>query len=188
MIDNESACDAKIPSWKYEDIERRVTKLYEEQSINRLPIDPFEIIKKRGYMPIPFSAFEKGDLPECANEDNDAFSFYAPTLKTYVIVYNDKKPLRRIRFTLMHEIGHIDLGHKCESDLARKMADYYAGYALAPSPLVEKFASEKIADIASVFKVSIDCADVCSQRYQKWLRYGGSSLKDYEIDLINRFK
>lgn len=124
MIDNESTIDVKIPSWKYEDIERRVTKLYEEQNINRLPIDPFDIINKQGYILIPFSKFGKGTRPECADENNDAFSFYHPDFKTSVIVYNDDKPLRRIRFTLMHEIGHIDLGHKSESDLARKMADY----------------------------------------------------------------
>lgn len=187
MIDNESTCDIKIPPWKYKDIEKSVVKLYVEQNINRLPIDPFEIIKKRGYILIPFSKFEKGTRPECVDENNDAFSFYNPDLKTSVIVYNDDKPLRRIRFTLMHEVGHIDLGHKGESNLARKMADYYAGYALAPSPLIGMFASNESADIAATFGVSNDCADMCSYRYQNWQQYGGRCLKDYEKKLINLF-
>ena len=54
MTGNESTPGAKIPPWKYEEIERRVVKLYEEQHINKFPIDPFEIVKKRGYMLIPF--------------------------------------------------------------------------------------------------------------------------------------
>lgn len=187
MTGNESTPGAKIPPWKYEEIERRVVKLYEEQHINKFPIDPFEIVKKRGYMLIPFSKFKKGTRPECADENNDAFSFYHPDLKTSVIVYNDDKPLRRIRFTLMHEVGHIDLGHKCESDLARKMADYYAGYALAPFPLIGKFASEESADIAATFGVSYDCAEICGCRYQNWQQYGGRYLKDYEIKMISLF-
>ncbi len=88
----------------------------------------------------------------------------------------------------MHEVGHIDLGHKCESDLARKMADYYAGYALAPSPLIEKYASKNSLNISSTFWVSLECADVCALRYQNWKLYGGRYLKDYEIDLINLFE
>ena len=89
----------------------------------------------------------------------------------------------------MHEIGHIDLGHKGESDLARKMADFYAGYALAPSPLIGRYANfEENFDIVSTFWVSPECAEICKNRYQNWLQYGGRELKDYEIELINLFE
>lgn len=118
-------------------------------------------------------------------DENDAFSFFSPKDKTYIIAYDVEKSLLRLRFTLMHEIGHIELGHKCESNLARRMADYYAGYALALSPLIYKFASENVTDITSVFWVSTNCADICSKRYNNWMRYGGKYLKDYENDLIN---
>lgn len=74
MTGNESTPGAKIPPWKYEEIERRVVKLYEEQHINKFPIDPFEIVKKRGYMLIPFSKFKKGTRPEKA-ERNYLFRF-----------------------------------------------------------------------------------------------------------------
>lgn len=153
-----------------------------------MPIDPFNIIKNKGYVLIPFSKFEPDNRPDCIDEDNDAFSFYDPTMKTQVIVYNDEKPLNRIRFTLMHELGHIDLGHKCESDLAKKMADYYAGYALAPSPLIGKYDCENAQDISSKFWISLECAAVRYDRYIKWVAYGGRYLKDYEINLINLFE
>ena len=137
---------------------------------------------------MPFSKLDKFNCPEVIDNNNDAFSFYMPELKNYIIVYNDDKPLPRIRFTLMHEIGHISLGHKGESDLARRMADYYAGYALAPSPLIEKYTSEKIYKMVSVFDISAECADVCCYRYQNWKQYAGKHLKDYEIRLINLFR
>lgn len=131
MMSDELSCGVKILAWQYEEIEKLVVKLYKEQNIRSVPIDPFEIVKNRGYITVPFSRF-KNKRPECADENSDAFSFFEPESKTYYIAYNDDKPLRRIRFTLMHEVGHIDLGHKSESALARKMADTYAGYALAP--------------------------------------------------------
>lgn len=188
MIDYEVIIVARIPPGKYEEIERRVVDLYVEQDIHNMPIDPFNIIKNRGYALIPFSTFNPNNRPDCIDEDNDAFSFYDPTMKTQVIVYNDEKPLNRIRFTLMHELGHIDLGHKCESDLARKMADYYAGYALAPNPLIGKYACETVQDISSKFWISSECAEVRIDRYQKWKKHGERYLKDYEINLINLFE
>lgn len=188
MIDYECANTIKIPSNQYKRIEKKVVDLYIEQGINHFPIDPFVIIRKRGYELIPFSKVDKKKCLEVRNSDNDAFSFYSPDLKTYIIVYNDLKPLQRIRFTLMHELGHIDLGHKGESELAKKMADYYAAYALAPSPLIGKFASDEVEKIVSAFWISTECADICRIRYQNWKQYGGRNLKGYEIKLINLFK
>ncbi len=189
MMDSIRTAKIKIPSWKYEKTEKAVVDLYVEQGIHSLPIDPFFIIKNRGYVLIPFSKLNNVNSQRgILDDNNDAFSFYSLEHKTYVIVYNDDKPLNRIRFTLMHEVGHIDLGHKGESELARKMADCYAGYALAPSPLIWTHASEKIPDIIAVFWVSPDCANVCSRRYLNWLEYGGMQLKDYEIRLINLFQ
>lgn len=189
MIDTARTSAIKIPSWKYDEIEKKVVDLCVEQGVHKLPIDPFIIIKNRGYILIPFSKFSNSDCQEgVLDDDNDAFSFYSPERKTYIIVYNDSKPLNRIRFTLMHEVGHIDLGHKCESELARKMADYYAGYALAPSPLIDIYSSWEIVDIISTFWVSRECANVCSCRYLNWLNYGGQQLKGYEIRLINLFQ
>lgn len=187
MTGEENAVKAEIPKWKYREIESKAVELYIEHKIQNLPINPFDIIKDKGYILVPFSKLEECARPECVNEDNDAFSFYNPQCKTYYIVYNDDKPLRRIRFTLMHEIGHIELGHKCESGLADKMANYYAGYALAPFPLIGKYASDKISDVISVFEVSPDCAEVCWHGYHNWKLYGESRLKDYEIKLLNLF-
>ena len=188
MIDVEPISALKIPPWKYKEIESKVVDLYLEQDIRKIPLDPFEILKQRGYVLLPFSKFNSFNYPDVMDDNNDAFSFYSPELKTYIIVYNDNKPLQRIRFTLMHELGHIDLGHKGESELARKMADYYAGYALAPSPLIGFFASDEIFDIISTFWVSLECAEVCSLRYKNWKQFGGRHYKDYELQLLNLFR
>ncbi len=188
MIDEERTRAVRIPPWKYDEIEKRVVDLYIEQNIHSVPIDPFAIIKNRGYVLVPFSKFGQDSRPDCIDENNDAFSFYVPELKNYVIVYNDNKSLPRIRFTLMHELGHIDLGHKGESDLSKKMADYYAGYALAPSPLIGKNIFDNTFEITSFFWISMECADACLHRYQNWQLYGGRDLKDYEIKLLSLFE
>ncbi|MBQ8433196.1 MAG: ImmA/IrrE family metallo-endopeptidase [Clostridia bacterium] len=185
MTDTARTEQSKLPHWLYEKIERKVVDLYIELGIQEIPVDPFEIIRKRGYIAMPFSKIKDIDFLKFANGSNDAFSFFNPERNTYIIVYDDKKPLSRLRFTLMHEIGHIDLGHKSESNLARKMADCYASYALAPSPLIGLFTSGNKDEIQNEFGVSNECAEVCQKRYYKWSVYGGAKYKDYEQTLLD---
>ncbi len=187
MIDTARVNPSKIPSWMYDEIERKVVDLYKEQGITEVPINPFEIIKKRGYILVPFSKLQNTFLSGKDGDKHDALSFFVPELQRYVIAYNDEKPLPRLRFTLMHEIAHIDLGHRGESDLARRMADYYAGYALAPSPLIGLFTSGSKTEIQTKFEVSNECAEVSQNRYYKWSVYGGNNYKDYELVLLNLF-
>ena len=176
----------KIPKYRYEEIEKKVVDLYKRHGIHNIPIDPFKILENSGFVLIPFSKFDDNNRPKEVNDKNDAFSFYSPKHKTHFIIYNDNKPLPRIRFTLMHELGHIVLGHKGESDLARREADYFAGYSLAPTPLISAYASEDIYNLSSTFWISKDCAEVRSSCYKNWLQYE-KYLKVHEIELINFF-
>ena len=187
MIETVRPRPSKIPAWLYAEIESKVVDLYIEQNICKIPIDPFEVIEKRGYLLVPFSKLNLDFLEKSIDKQNDAFSFYEKDIGTYIIAFDDSKPYERLRFTLMHEVGHIDLGHKGESDLAKRMADYYAGYALAPSPLIYRFAGENIALIRRVFCLSNNCAEVCYTRYSNWLEYGDAEFRDYEEDLLSLF-
>ena len=90
MIDAVQIRPSRILSWKYEEIERKVVDLYIEQNIHSLPIDPFEIIKKRKYEFVPFSKLKLDFLEETFDKQNDAFSFYSTVDKTYIIAFDDK--------------------------------------------------------------------------------------------------
>ncbi len=182
MTDENVKITPRIPSWRYREIEKKVVNLYKENGFYKPPIDPYEIIKNRGYKLVPFSRVD--GLTQILKEDKDAFSFLDSTGTTN-IVYNDDKSYRRLRFTLMHEIGHVDLGHKERSALAEKEANYYAGYALAPSPFIMRYASKDKDVISNVFWISPDCANRCATRYVNWILYGGEHLKDYEEELLS---
>lgn len=188
MTKGDQTISINIPSWRYDEIEKKAVDLYVEKQINRLPIDPFSIIKSKGYIAIPFSQIKRPIVTTISSdEENDAFSFFSPKHNTFIIVYDDEKPLIRLRFTLMHEIGHILLGHKCESELAKKEADYFAAYALAPSPLIFRFTDGETNTIKSIFWISNQCAEICSSRFNNWITYGGCKLKNYEERIINLF-
>lgn len=73
-------------------------------NITSLPVNLSTIARQNNIFVIPYSS---GYKPKSTTEDG--FSFCKDN-KTFIF-YNDKKPLRRIRFTLAHELGHCFLGH-----------------------------------------------------------------------------
>lgn len=187
MIEENKYSTVKLPSRLYDEIEQKVVSLYQELSISSVPIDPFEIAKRRGYIVKPFSSFCRKSRFLFIKKDLDGINYYDPELGTFVICYDESKSFDRIRFTLMHEIGHIDMGHREESELARKMADFYAAYALAPSPLIAVTSCDDYMDVAKKFKVSQMCADICFQRFLNWEKVS-FELKPYEKALVRLFQ
>ena len=176
----------KLSSVEYEKIEIRVVKLYIDLNLTRIPINPFEVAKRLGYIVKRYSDMPNDTRRELKMYAEDGCSFFNPDLGTWVIFYDDCMPHVRIRFTIMHEIGHILLEHRHESELARKMADYFAAYALVPSPLMGYSKCEDFTEVADRFDVSTDCAYICFQRFMNWRMYGGN-IKQYEIDLLDLF-
>ena len=75
MTEQENVLSTRIPSWKFVEIEKKVVSLYTEQKIRRVPINPFEIIKKRGYILIPFSEVSGRHCQEYINEESDDICF-----------------------------------------------------------------------------------------------------------------
>lgn len=187
MISDCEYNNIKLPSKIYQKIEEKVSILYVELNINKMPIDPFDIANRRGYIVKPFSDLKCDVRSLLLSKELDGTSYFDPMLNKFVICYDDNQCTNRIRFTLMHEIGHIDLGHRQESDLARKMADYYAAYSLAPSPIMHLYNCEDYIDVAKTFNISNPCADNCFRRYENWFNYGGKAYKQYELQMLNLF-
>lgn len=189
MIDSEYTT-IKVPSKIYRDIERKVVSLYKELYICAIPIDPWDIARRKGYKVVPYSRAGREKvacLKKC--EIDGGASYWNEKEKRYYIIYNDTNHASKSfqKFTIMHEIGHIVLGHKEDSELAERLANYFAAYALAPSPLIYKYGCEDKEDLMTIFQVSDQCANICFGRYLNWQNYGGE-LKNYEIELLNLVK
>ena len=186
MSENTEFAALRLPSKIYDQIEQTVVSLYKRLNITSVPLDPFKIAAELGFVVKRFSELPRSDQIDMRMREYEGVSLYDSAIKSFVICYDDSITYVRRRFTLMHEIGHIFLGHKEESELAKRMADYFAAYALAPSPLIGNFKCEDYMDVANKFSVSQGSALICFQRYVNWVQYGGH-LKPYEIELLDLF-
>jgi Zn-dependent peptidase ImmA (M78 family) len=82
------------------------------QQITSFPIDPFEIVVHNGWRVL--KAQEVADMTGLSREDvlmgKEADCWYGGG--KYTIIYDDNiQSLKRIRWSIMHEIGHIFLNH-----------------------------------------------------------------------------
>lgn len=172
-----------MPTILYDKIESDVAELFLQLNIRSYPVDPLDIALRLGYELVPFSKMNKDARKILVPGDVDGISCFNPQQKVFIIYYQSETMKERMRFTIGHEIGHIRMNHKGESELARRIADYYAAYLLAPTPWIGCAECEDFTDVAKAFKVSNPCAMRCFERYEHWSRI--PYIKEHEQKLLD---
>lgn len=126
--------------------------VYRASNIKSFPIDCKKIIDGIGYTLKSYGELAKAqsDLLLLHSVSSDAFTYFAKKL----IVYNEKQYRRRIRFSLMHEVGHIVLNTDSEDE-----ADAFASSILAPLPIVRMYGLTTADEISQKFDISISAAN-----------------------------
>ena len=157
----------KLPNRIYDMIESKVADLYSQLKITKFPINPFEIVKKKGIRLIPYSKLNEEQLKTLYKLKMCGLNHICKD-GVFQIYYDDSYNKERQRFTIMHEIGHIELGHKEDSDLAEICANHFASYALAPTPIIGRYNCLDYIDISKKFFVSRECAEIIMRRFENW--------------------
>ena len=170
---------------RYEYIKRIVVKTLKECNIRDIPIDPFLICKVRGYKLINYTEkYTQEEMEIVCRKYPNGFNYVLKGER--IIEYNDTLTPERIRTTIFHEIGHIELKHTCACSLAEAEAEWFGVYMIAPAPLVDLYNLEDSMDLAVTFDTSMECGYYSMVRYIKWKRYTWI-LKDYEKELVKQF-
>ncbi len=175
-----------IPRKIYNKFEALVASQFTKHNIKSLPIDPFAIAKSEGMIVRPYSLLPEEATIMLTSNEQDGFSYYDPDIEKAIIRYNDSQSFYRQKFTIAHEIGHILLGHRHGSVLAEHMANHFAGYLLAPSPLIHVMNCEDWFDVMDKFEISDECAYYRFISYRNWAKY--QIDKAYERRIIKQFR
>ena len=143
-----------IPGWRYDEIADAVLKMYEKADAHVMPLPVFDIANALGYATIPYRAYGARFLEVLLAASEDAFTMQFRGSAKPVILYNDRKIPTRINCSIMHEIGHNELGHFEHCSLAEKEAGYFAGLALCPLDLLEHYKIDTAQKVTQLFNVS----------------------------------
>lgn len=173
---------------RYEEIKRTISELYCDYEISAIPISVERLASKMNILLVPYSEFDSEKREALLRASEDGFSFYNSDKKQFSIYYNDSKRTRqRIRFTIMHEIGHIALGHGQSCDRTESEADFFARNALAPLPLLIVNNIRSVEEIAEIFNISFECSKNVYRTLNRRLECGLIGFLDYEIEIITLF-
>lgn len=159
----------KLSHGRYEELKRLGADLIEDYAL-RYPLDPFEISDLLG---LHVTVHQRG-LPSesalCCTDDGYTIPVQSVRGLKFQVHLNGATSLLRQRFTLLHEIAHIWLGHPrgdgpASDDLVEAEANFLAGYLLAPDVLVVGWVPGlTVAAIAHEFQVSDEAAGVIHRR------------------------
>jgi hypothetical protein len=155
----------------YDKIKYTAFSIYEQCNIVELPFDCFDILSKKGYVCKKYSQLSESKHQACMELSPDSCTIGD------TIFYNDKKSLRRIRFSLMHELGHIELETDNETE-----ANLFSSNILCPSIALHFAKLNNIREISNLFNISLECAKYAKDFYEKWLY----SVKTYGMTDIDR--
>ncbi len=159
QIDEEDvSLSIKIPGWRYDAIDQTVLKMYEKTDARVFPLPVFDIANRLDCSVIPYRSFGKQIHDALLDVSTDAFlgQFWGNIRP--VILYNDRQPSTRINFSILHEIGHLELGHKEPSQLAEKEANHFAAVALCPIDLLDHYRISDPHQASDIFNISEECA------------------------------
>lgn len=133
------------------------------------PIDCFELLNHYEYRIYTYKELKKKntELYEmCVGYSEDAFCDGF----TKIIAYNDNRPVGRIRFSLMHELGHHILNHMGESKRNEYEANTFASYILAPRMAIHYSGCKNANDVSKIFYLSHEAASHAFDGYRRWHR------------------
>ncbi|MCM3030342.1 ImmA/IrrE family metallo-endopeptidase [Niallia sp. MER 6] len=191
---------------RYDKVMLQVNNLFFREKITFFPFDPFQIIKNNKWGLTTYSelAEEYGvtvkDI-ETAFQSEDGYTIYDGI--NHTIAYNDTIQVQgRVRFTLMHEIGHIYMNHLVDFDetillrstltnakykVLENEANSFARNSLAPVMVVKDLNINSISDIISKFEISAAAAKVrldtlildYRQIFSQYIRFQRENFKDF---------
>ena len=143
--------------------------VFRKCNVHSFPIDCEDLLKHYGYRLFSYKELRDRN-PELYNlsleYSEDAFRAGAAK----IVAYNPDRPHGRIRFSLMHELGHHVLGHTGASDQNEKEANAFASHILVPRMAIHYSRCKNANDVARLFDMSFEAADNAFMDYRRWHR------------------
>lgn len=179
-----------------------------ELGLDSFPVSSFEVLKELSDFIecLPWSearvVFNQSDPYHLQEHNADARTLLPPGSQTYFIIYDDVNPNNpeRINWTLMHEIGHIILGHlrdfgetaldrgglKSEKyGVLEVEANFFAAEVLMPTPVFRHFSGLSVNFLVLLCGVTEEPASKQLKAIARSKNY--PPMKDEEKVYINFF-
>ena len=158
-------------------IKQKIFEVYRDCDIHSFPIDCISILKHYNFRIITYQQVKEDNSElyyAISKYSKDAFRFRMS------IYYNSLNTDKRIRFSLMHELGHYILGHTSETLENENEADMFASNIIAPRVAIQHFDVMTADELHDIFGLSYSASNRTLSDYKKW-RQQEHGDPDYEL-------
>lgn len=164
-------------------INKSIINTYQVCEIRSFPLNCFDILKQYKIDVHSYSSLNEKLREYCMKYSNDALKYRDK------ICYNDSLPLGRIRFSLMHELGHIVLNHiENRTYEMEQEANYFASHILAPRIAIHYSKCKNENDVAKQFGLTIEAAQYAFENYRRWHRWTVyHKMNEYDKEMYTHF-
>lgn len=153
----------------YTAVQEKIAEIFMECQVRSFPIDCFDILSSYGYRVYSYQELDERNhevYEMCRTYSEEAFHEKSGK----IVAYNELRPIGRIRFSLMHELGHILLRHPTGADCYEKEANYFASHILAPRIAIHYAGCRNSPETARCFNMTLEAAGYAFQDYRRWRR------------------
>ncbi len=150
----------------YELIHISILEVLKHCNINSFPIDCYEILKQYNIETYSYSSLSDDLREYCLKFSNDALKYRDK------ICYNSNLPSGRVRFSLMHELGHIVLNHSNNpTHEMEQEANFFASNILAPRMAIHYAKCKNETDVSKIFELTNEASQYAFDDYRRWHRW-----------------
>lgn len=178
-------------------VQNKVVQIYKDMDVISFPICPQTVLSCVPKKCRILSYQELAQRAQCSVEDiiavnksSSGATNYDKKSGRFLILYNADMNDGRVRWTLIHEIGHIYLEHiemmqsgtDYDYEEFETEADFFTWNLLAPLPLIHEMGAVSSDDVKRLFGLSSSAASIQYNRYLQWkkptqippVRYAGN--------------
>lgn len=160
-------------------IETAILRVFSECQIHSFPFDCKELLRFYGYKCIAYTNLSPAKRQACVEISDDAFCLQ------HKVYYNNTMDSLRLRFTLMHELGHICLHHTSVSgktEYPEEEANMFASMILAPRMAIHYSRCRNAENISRVFKITYEAAGYALVDYYRWYEH----VSNYKMSAVDK--
>lgn len=130
--------DFVLPEWRQSEIAKKVCLIFLKNNDIKAGNLCGHLMRKHRVFPVPYSVLPTGKRRLLFREYGK-YGFILPLSDgRFLFMYNNKQSDKELRKTVWHELGHILLGHKQNSQLAEAEADFFMKAAIVMETMLEK--------------------------------------------------
>lgn len=148
-------------------IQQKILEVFRHCGVQTFPVDCFQILER--YRIRLFSYQELRETNPILYREILRFTEDACRYGNS-IYYNEAGCFGRVRFSLMHELGHILLGHDRETPEFEAEANYFASHLLAPRMAVHYARCQTAASVARLFLITREASGYVLEDCRQWER------------------